>query len=63
MAGGPTGDYADYYKRIKEMSKDKGTKEPEMQQLLKDRARGELEYKQVSEAQTFRNSMEGRIGR
>lgn len=34
-----------------------------MQQLLKDRARGELEYKQVSEAQTFRNSMEGRIGR
>lgn len=46
MAGGPSGDYADYYKRIKEMSKDKGTKEPEMQLLLKDRARGELDYKQ-----------------
>lgn len=37
MAGGPSGDYADYYKRIKIMAKDKGMKDPEMQALLKDR--------------------------
>jgi len=49
MVGGPAGDYADYYKRIKLMAKDKGMKEPDMQVLLKDRQKGELEYKQVSE--------------
>ena len=30
-------DYADYYKRIKEMAKDKGMKEEDVLPLLKDR--------------------------
>lgn len=36
-AGGPAGDYADYYKRIREMAKDKGMKEDDVLQLLKER--------------------------
>lgn len=33
----PSGDYADYYNRIKEMARDKGMKEDDMFLLLKDR--------------------------
>lgn len=33
----PTGDYADYYKRIREMAKDKGMKEEDVLLLLKQR--------------------------
>ena len=36
-AGGPAGDYADYYKRIREMAKDKGMKEDDVLKLLKER--------------------------
>ena len=56
LAAAPAGDYADYYKRIKEMAKDRGMKEPDVQVLLKDRAKGEQEHKQVSAAKAFRNS-------
>ena len=42
------GDYADYYKRIREMAKDKGMKEDDVLLLLKQRQKGENAYKAVS---------------
>ena len=42
------GDYADYYKRIREMAKDKGTKEEDVLFLLRERQKGEAAYKNVS---------------
>lgn len=38
------GDYSDFYRRMKEMAADKGLSEKDLQELLKDRARGEKAF-------------------
>lgn len=43
-----SGDYGDYYRRIQKMGKDKGWKEDEINQALKDREWGEKQYTIVS---------------
>jgi len=42
------GDYADYYKRIRAMAKDKAMKDENVVLLLKDRSKGESAYRTVS---------------
>lgn len=44
------GDYADYYKRIREMAKDKGTKEEDVLFLLRERQKGEQAYRNWKQA-------------
>lgn len=50
------GDYADYYKRIRTMAKDKGMKEDSIMLLLKDRSKGESAYRTVSSQKIFKKS-------
>jgi len=51
------GDYADYYKRIRTMAKDKGMKEDSIMLLLKDRSKGESAYR------TWELAKKGKVGK
>jgi hypothetical protein len=42
------GNYADFYKKVQEMAKDKGWSDEKFRDTLKDRALAEKEYRQVS---------------
>ena len=43
-----TSDYGDYYRRIQKMGKDKGWKDDDFNQALRDREWGEKQYQIVS---------------